>query len=398
MARKKSEEPAEVVDPTTGEVLTPPPPPVPVVHLPKGKDAQAQIGKLLANEVVQGLFKTYGTRSLIEGAEVKARRTHRIPTGVFPLDVALNGGWATGGIHTLYGHKYSGKTTTLYRSLGEAQKLCAECWEPQAECKCGKLRDPVIAYIDVEGALDAPWASRFCDLAKMLVSHPEYAEQAISIAEALLRSHHCDIIVMDSIAFLTPAKEITEATEKDQVGEQARRLGKGVRKFVAALNEAMTSTGRRPTLFFTNQIRMKVGVMFGNPETTSGGLAPGFAAWTEVKMKPAKYKLDEKDEMALWGDFSFTVDKAKNSAPKTSFDYRMMLVDTETKRLGDIYDEDFILDHASRHSLVSGGGASWTCLGEKFGKKTEIEDRLLRDKAFRRRVTQALLAAVQPQP
>ena len=368
----------------------------PAVRLSKGKDAKAQLGALLANEYMAGALKVYGKSSLIEGAEVKARKTKRIPTGIFALDLALNGGWAVGGIHTLTGHKSASKTTTLYRTLGEAQKKCANCWDELAACKCGDTREPVIAYLDVEGALDAAWACRFLDLDKILVSTPEHAEQAIGISEALLRSKKCDIIVIDSIAFMVTSKEITEDVGKDLVGDQARRLGKGVRKFIAALNEAMSSDGKRPTLFFTNQIRMKVGVMFGNPETTPGGLAPGFAAWTEVRMKPAKYKMDDNGELALYGDFGFNVEKAKNSVPRTSYDYRVMLVDTETKKLGDIYDEDFILAHAERHGIVTGGGASWKCLEESFRKKTEIEERLVADKAFRKRVTEALLAATLP--
>jgi recombination protein RecA len=368
----------------------------PPVRLSKGKDAKSQLGALLATDILEGTLKKYGKNSLILGAEVKARKRDRIPTGIFPLDLALQGGWAVGGIHTLLGHKSSGKTTTLFRSLGQAQKMCAECWTAQEACKCGNTRDPVIAYLDVEGAIDPAWASRFMELDKILVSTPEYAEQTIAIAEALLRSKKCDIIVIDSLAFMTTMKEIEEAVEKDLVGEQARRLGKGMRKFSAALNEAMQSEGKRPTLFFTNQIRMKVGVMFGNPETTSGGLAPGFAAWTELRTKPAKYKMDDNGEFALYGDFGFSVEKTRNSAPRMSYDYRVMLVETETKKLGEVYDEDFILAHAERHGLVTGGGSSWKCLEESFKKKTEIEERLLKDKAFRKQVTDALLAAVQP--
>lgn len=392
--KKKTDD--EVTVEATSAVEAPAPAPAPTPRVPKGKDAKSQLGALLATEVVAGALKTYGKRSLIEGSEVKAREIKRIPSGVFPLDLALNGGWAVGGIHTLLGHKSSGKTTTLFRTLGEALKLCAECWARLDECKCKQTREPVIAYLDVEGALDVAWASRFLDLEKILLSTPEYAEQTLAIGEALLRSKKCDIIVVDSIAFMTPAKEIEESVEKDLVGEQARRLGKGFRKFIAALNDAMSAEGKRPTMFFTNQIRMKVGVMFGNPETASGGLAPGFAAWTEVRTKPAKYKMDDNGELALYGDFGFAVEKAKNSSPKTSYEYRMMVVDTETKKLGDIYDEDFILAHAERHGLVSGGGASWTCLGEQFRKKTEIEERLVKDKVFRRKVTSALLASVQP--
>lgn len=365
---------------------------------PNARSAKSQLGALFADELVAGALKKFGKNTLLMGSELKARKISRIPTGIFPLDLALYGGWAVGGVHTLTGHKSAGKTTTLYRTLGEAQKCCANCWDELPACKCGDTREPVMAYIDVEGAMDAQWASRFVNLDDMMVTTPEYAEQTITIAEALLRSRKCDILVIDSLAFMTPAKEIEEAVEKDLMGVQARVLGKGVRKFVAALNDAMTSDGKRPTVFLTNQIRMKLGVMFGNPETNPGGLAPGFAAWTEARMKPGKFKMDDNGELALYGDFGFSIDKAKNSPPKTSFEYRMMLVETDTKKPGDIYDEDFILAHAERHGLVTGGGSSWNCLNENYRKKSDIEQRLLTDRDFHRTMRTLLLDLVRPLP
>lgn len=363
-------------------------------RIKSGNDAKSQLGALLSSDLIASTLKTYGKKSLIEGAEIKARKVKRIPSGVFPLDFALEGGWAVGGVHTLTGHKSSCKTTMLYKTIGEAQKMCANCWTYFDRCNCKSPREPVCAFIDVEGAIDPPWANRFFDLDKVLISTPEYAEQSLSIGEALLRSGKCDIVVLDSLAFLTPAKEIEEAIEKDLMGTQARILGKGVRKFTAALNAAMAETGKRPTVFFTNQIRMKLGVMFGNPETTPGGLAPGFMAWTEVRMKGAKYKMDDVGERPLYADFGFSLDKSKASTAKVSYEFRMMLSDAESKTLGDFYDEDFILAHAERKGFVTGGGTSWKCLGEQFGKKSEIEKRLVEDPIFRRMVTDVLLQTV----
>jgi recombination protein RecA len=363
-----------------------------------GFDAKSQLGALLSSDLISSTLKTYGRKTLIRGAEVKARKIHRIPTGIFQLTYAMEGGWAVGGVHTLIGHKSSCKTTALYATIGEAQKMCANCWEYMDRCACKQPREPVVAYIDVEGALDPPWASRFFDLDKVLISAPEYAEQSLSIGEAILRSGKCDILIFDSLAFMTPAKEIEEAIEKDLMGTQSRILGKGMRKFTAALNAAMVESGRRPTVFFTNQIRMKIGVMFGNPETTPGGLAPGFMAWTEVKMKSAKYKMDDLGERPLYADFGFSLDKSKASTAKVGYDFRLMLSDAESKRLGDFYDEGFILDHAERKGLISGGGTSWKMLGETFGKKSEIETRLVTDPIFKRMVQDVLLQTVQTAP
>ena len=358
----------------------------------KTRDAKSQMGALLAGTIVQALNKTVGSRSLITGAEAKARKTFAIPTGIFQLDLALEGGWRVGAIHTLIGHMSAGKTMTLYRTIGEAQKLCADCWVRADKCKCKEgAREPVVAYLDVEGAFEAAWASRFFDVEKIMLSQPTHAEAALTIAEALLRSAQCDIVVIDSLAFLTPSKEIEEDISKALVGEQARLINRAARKFTAALNAVMSVEGRRPTIFFTNQIRMKVGVMFGNPETTPGGLAPGFLAWNEVTLRPAKYKMDDNGEEALYADFGFSVTKCKQGRARASYDFRMILQDTQTKTFSQLYDEDFILSMMERNGLLAGGGSSWRCLGEAFRKKTEVEDRLIADPVFREKATEALM-------
>jgi recombination protein RecA len=357
----------------------------------KGKSAAAQLGAVLSSDLVQAIGKTYGNKSLLVANDRLAKESKYLPTGVFALDYALGGGWKVGGIHTLFGHKSTCKTTTLFRTIGEAQKMCGNCWASQETCECDDPREPVIAYIDVEGAVDREWASRFLDLEKMLLSVPEYAEQALMIGEALLRSEKTDILIFDSLAFMTTSKEIENSIEKENPGIQARVIGKGIRKFTAALNDATTRLGKRPTVFFTNQIRMMLNVMFGNPETTPGGKAPGFAAWTEVKTKGGKYKMDEKDETAIYVDFGFSIDKSKQGGAKTSYDYRVILADTDTKKYGDIYEEDFLVDHAERHKVITGGGSSWHCLGRQFRKKTDIEDALLKEPAFKAELKQALL-------
>jgi recombination protein RecA len=387
--RKKTaveSETAEVTEGASAEAV-PSPPKKPF----KGTSATAQLGAVLSSDLLQAISKGYGKGTIAVANEKLAQEAHYIPSGVYQLDYALGGGWRVGGQHTLYGHKSSCKSTTLYRTIGEAQKLCGNCWARQDDCNCDDPREPVCAYIDVEGAVDKEWAGRFMDLNKVLLSVPEFAEQALMVGEALLRSEKCDIIIFDSLAFLTPAKEIENNIDKEMPGTQARIIGKGIRKFTAALNDATTRLGKRPTIFYTNQIRMKLGIMFGNPETTPGGLAPGYSAWTEVKMKGGKYKMDEKEETAIYADFGFNIDKSKQGGAKSSYDFRMMLTETDTKKFSDLYDEDFILDHAERFGIVTGAGASWKCLGEQFRKKTEIEERLLKDPVFKRQIADQLL-------
>jgi len=357
-----------------------------------------RLGMLLDSSTVAAMRKKFGVSMLVRASELRAEKLPRIPSGVFTLDRALGGGWAVGRVHIVFGHKSSGKTTLLKRTIGQAQKMCASCHKFQEVCECKNKRDFLCAFVDIEGTFDPYWAKQLgVDLDTLLLSRPEYAEQGLDVAEALLRSGECDLLVLDSIAFLTPLKEIQESTEQETMGQQPRLVGKGIRKLNSALIAAENEVGRKPTLFFTNQIRMKLGVMFGNPETTPGGFAPGFAASTEVKLRPGKYEMDKESGTPEHVDFYFKVEKNKTGVPKMEGEFRMMLCETQTKSVGDIYDEKFIMDEAQRLGVVrkaeEGGG--WECLGEKFRIKKDIEDRILSEPEFKRVVIRGILGIVE---
>jgi len=225
-------------------------------------DKPSRIQDILNSEIVDKIKKKHGASTFMLASELGTQQLARIPTGIFPLDVGLGGGFPVGRVSTVYGPKSSSKTTMLLKAIGNAQKMCANCW--QFDCKCKNYRETVVAYFDVEGTFDRKWAQRHgVNTDKLFISQPDYGEQAFDIAEAVLRDGLADVIVIDSLAFLTPAKEIEEEIAKDLMGVQPRMIGKGVRKFVSAMNQMGNDTGRRPTVFFTNQIRMKLGVMFG---------------------------------------------------------------------------------------------------------------------------------------
>jgi recombination protein RecA len=241
----------------------------------------SRLSSFLASEMVKKLKKKHGEMALIRASDFKVQDVPRIPTGVFDLDYALGGGFPAGRISTLYGPKSSGKTTIFLKTIANAQQMCSDCFtfidEEKGRCVCGECREFVIAFLDVEGALDIPWARKMgVDTEQMMIDIPEYAEAALDIGEALLRSGEVDILVLDSLAFPTPAKEIEVSVEKDLMGTQPRLIGKGVRKFLSAINGVGKESGRRPTVFFTNQIRYKLGVMFGDPETQPGVSASTF--------------------------------------------------------------------------------------------------------------------------
>lgn len=373
---------------------------------PKAKTKPDRTSKILDSKTLEAITKAHGKSIICRASEHHASKSHFITSGSFALDYALGGGWRAGSIHTVWGPKSSGKTSTILKTIGSAQKLCANCWTvPDPKCECGKYREPIVAYVNVEGTWDGKWAASLgVDLDKLLLSETEYAEQALDIGEALLRTGEMDIFVLDSLAFMTPEKEIEESTAKDLMGVQARVLGKGIRKFVAALNKVGNTKGRKPTIFFTNQVRFKLGLLFGNPETQSGGQAPQFAASTETKFKQPKYEFEKSTKKArdeseggltvnrpLWVDFAYRVEKNKQGGQPTEGTYRILLVDSETHKKGDVVDESSILDWAERYEIVKKEGSGWLCAGSPFKTKKSIEEGMLSDPNFKRLLSQTVL-------
>lgn len=359
----------------------------------KDKEAEPQGGDRVASVLAAAwtakLKKKFGVNVLTTASDAKGTVVQRLPSEIFALDYALGGGFAAGRVNVLYGMKSSGKTTILQKTLGSAQSRCANCFTKAIggeKCQCGDYRESVVALLDVEGAYDRAWASKLgVNSSRVLYNRPEFAEQALDVAEALLRSQEVDVLAIDSIAFLSGLKELEESTEKDQVGTQARLLGKGIRKFVAALNwQANESSGRKTTVFLINQIRMKVGLMFGNPEVQPGGLAPGFAATTETLCRSGKFNVDEATGRPLYVDLHCRVEKNKVSPAKLECDIRLMLSDTETKKVGEFYDEEIVVKLAEQYGLLERQGKAGmiTMLGRQFRTYDLVEQEMLKDREY----------------
>jgi recombination protein RecA len=362
---------------------------------------------LLSSDLLKKIKKKHGKAILVRADEFSIQNIPRIGTGIFALDYALGGGFPAGRINIVWGNKSTGKTAICLRTLAHAQKVCANCYtadvvDEEGEvhpCVCGEFREHVCAYLDVEGTWDQEWARTMgVDTEKVLLSVPEYAEQTLDIAEALLRSGEVDFLVLDSIAFLTPAKEIEESAGKALQAEQARVLGRGIRKFTAALNYMGNHFGRRPTIMFTNQIRMKIGVMFGSPETQPGGKASGFSATTEVKTyggSTKAYKMDETTGRPLYTDLAFRVEKNKSSPAKIEGEWRLQLADTETKRKGEIAEEAPMVETGLKIGLVEKvHNQKWTCLGEEYRAKSLIVKKMLEDPEFKATYSEALMTVL----
>ena len=208
---------------------------------------------------MQQIEKQFGKGSIMRMGEslAQAEKIPVVSTGSLALNMALGvGGFPKGRVIEIYGPEASGKTTICLHAIADTQK-----------------QGGIAAFIDVEHALDPVRAEAIgVDLDKMLISQPDYGEQALEIAETLIRSGGVDILVIDSVAALVPKSEIEGDMGDHQMGAQARLMSQAMRKLTAAINKTKT------VVIFTNQIRMKIGVMFGNPETTTGGNALKFYA------------------------------------------------------------------------------------------------------------------------
>lgn len=215
----------------------------------------------------RGAIMTMGGDRSIGSVEV-------IPTGIISVDMALGGGIPRGRIVEIYGPESSGKTTLATYMIGQVQK-----------------RGGLAAFIDAEHAFDPDYAKTLgVDLPALLVSQPDTGEQALEIAETLVRSNAVDIIVIDSVAALVPRAEIEGEMGDAMVGVQARLMSQALRKLTGVISKSKT------TVIFINQIRMKIGVMFGNPETTSGGNALKFYASLRIEIR-RKEQIKEGDQV-----------------------------------------------------------------------------------------------------
>jgi recombination protein RecA len=282
--------------------------------------------------------KSYGVGSIMRLAEDQVVRVKGIPTGALSLDVALGGqGIPSGRVCELYGPEGSGKTTLALHVIASAQQAGG-----------------VAAFIDAEHAMDPTWARRLgVDLQNLLISQPDTGEQALEICEMLVRSNAVDIIVIDSVAALIPRAEIEGEMGDTHVGLQARLMSQAMRKLAGAISKSRTS------VIFINQIRMKIGVMFGNPETTPGGNALKF--YSSVRIEVRRVSTIKEGEEAVGNRVRARVVKNKIAPPyrRAEFD---ILFDSGINTVGDL------LDLAVENDIITKQGAWFGCGDVRLGQ------------------------------
>jgi recombination protein RecA len=289
-------------------------------------------------ETVREIKTKFGEGSIMKLGEAKKVDVDVIPTGSLSLDLALGvGGIPRGRVVEIFGPESSGKTTLTLHVIAEAQK-----------------RGGTAAFVDAEHALDPEYARRIgVNIDELLISQPDNGEQALDIVEALVRSGAVEVIVVDSVAALTPQAEIEGEMGDFQVGAQARLMSKALRKITNIMAKSATS------VIFTNQIRMKIGVMFGNPETTPGGNALKF--FSSVRMDIRRIAQLKSGENIVGNRVRVKVVKNKVAAPFRQAEFDIMY-NEGISRLGDI------LQTGVQHGVVEKMGAWYSYKGEKIGQ------------------------------
>ena len=295
------------------------------------------------------ITKQFGDGSIMKLGEQSKIDVELFSSGSLALDLALGGGYPKGRIIEIYGPESSGKTTLALHAIAEIQKQGGQA-----------------AFIDAEHALDPAYARKIgVDTSNLLISQPDNGEQALEICETLVRSGAVDLIVVDSVAALVPQAEIDGDMGDAQMGLQARLMSQAMRKLTGIISKT------KATVIFINQIRMKIGVMFGNPETTTGGNALKFYASVRIDIRRIG-QIKDGDDVA-GNRTKIKVVKNKIAAPFRTAEFDIMYNEGVSKT-GDV------LDLAVSHGILEKSGAFIKYNGETLGQGREAVKKLFKEK------------------
>lgn len=306
----------------------------------KSEDVQTDGKKKALGLALETIEKQFGKGSIMKLGEAHRTQVETVSTGSLSLDIALGGGIPKGRIIEVYGPESSGKTTLTLHAIAQVQKQGGSA-----------------AFIDAEHALDPAYAKRLgVDTDNLLISQPDNGEQALEITETLVRSNAVDLIVIDSVAALVPRAEIEGDMGDSHMGLQARLMSQALRKLTGVISRSNT------TIIFINQIRMKIGVMFGNPETTTGGNALKF--YSSVRMDIRRISQIKMGDEIIGNRTRVKVVKNKVAPPFRQAEFDIMY-NKGISRSGDIVDLGVI------HEIIEKAGAWFAYNGNKIGQGRE---------------------------
>ncbi len=303
------------------------------------------------DKALNDLTKKYGEGTIMRLGEASHLAVEAVPTGSLALDIALGiGGIPRGRVTEIYGPESSGKTTLCQHIVAEAQR-----------------RGGVCGYIDMEHALDPIYATKCgVDVDNLYISQPDTGEQALEIAEALVRSGAMDVVVVDSVAALVPRSEIEGDMGDATMGVQARLMSQALRKLSGAIKQTNTS------VIFTNQLRQKIGVMFGNPETTTGGMALKFYA--SVRLDVRRLQAIKEGGEVIGSRTRVRVTKNKVAAPFREAEFDILYNEGISK-------EGDMLDLGTALEIITKRGAFFSYNETRLGQGREQSKQFLRDHA-----------------
>src|SRR3989344_317455 len=350
------------------------------------------------DDIIKMARDVYGPGVIRNAAHSDFSEIARIPTGIFVLDAQTGGGIPLGRITMIDGQEGSGKSSLCLKTVANAQRMCRKCFtfrleninketgEFSASCECNNFEPLRTVYFDSEGQFSQLWAAHMgCDPEFIYVVSVEFGEQGIDIVDAMLRSGEVNLSIVDSLAHLTPMKEIEDSAEQASVGLQARLLNKAMRKWVSAITGSQQKAiQNRTTVLMINQMRETL-VLYGDPTTNPGGKGQLYANSLHLRLRRGKAKQDADKTRTFEVETKFLVKKSRVCPPGTTGSYEMVVTPHDGKPIGYVAEEGAIARYAFDFGVIKdrksddtklSKGAKYAFESYEFKTKKDVVERL----------------------